>query len=548
MKIINNFKIFTLLTTFLFLITANVYSDDLKKENAIENLKILRNSIASLEVERKSLQQKMQSVEGRGREEYFKKEITSISDKIENLNSDFTELVTGVKLDSKSEEQEQKKDLVQELTELLKPIINELKSLTSRPREIDYLKTNVAKLNDDITHLSSGVSSAKKILESVKSKELREDITLIISSWQNELNIKETKRGVLSDKLNDLLGSQKSVLDTVSDVTNLFFKSRGRNLLLALLCAIFFGLFFSGYRKKLEARWATKGLNVRRRFSIVCLDLASVLGSFLIFLLILFSMGDWVLVVITVLLAVGSIWALKHTIPRYWEQTVLLLNMGSVREGERIVYRGIPWLVKRLHFRSTLVNPELTDGRLKLPIKDLLQMRSWKDSGVEPWFPTKINDWILLSDGTFGKVIAQGVEAVVVKLKGGSHRSFPTQEFLAEKPENLSAGFRVSSTVGLDYGLRKKACSDIPAKLKHGIERKLKNYKFKDSDFIISVEFELMDSSSLNFAVIVDFNGEFASDYQKLGRLVQRLALEVCNEQNYDIPFPQMDIHLDKVN
>lgn len=522
--------------------------NDKSTDKIIKNLNTLQISIAKLKKDREALQVKMQSTEGRGREDYFIDEIKNISDKIANLEEDYIELATGVKINKISDEESEKKDIVNELTELLKPLIGELKELTSRPRQIDYLKSQSSQLEDNVSLLEKGVNNLDEVIFESKSSDLKSSLSKLKANWENELSIKNTKLRVVNDKLTELVSNQKTVIETVSDVTNLFFKSRGRNLLFAIISAVLFWLLFSSWRKKLEFKWVNRGLSSKKRLIIIALDITSILGSLLVFLFILFAIGDWVLVVLTVLFVIGVVWALKHTIPRYWEQTILLLNIGPVREGDRVVYRGLPWKIKRLHFQSTLENPALSDGKIRLPIKDLLNMRSWSASSNEPWFPSKTGDWILIDDNTYGMVYAQSVEAVIIKLKGSSYKSYPTVNFLEAMPVNLSKGFRIKSTVGLDYELRKKAVTDIPTKLQEGIKRKLLNENIKNEDFKISVEFELMDSSSLNFAVIVDFNGVLAKDYQILKRLIQRLALEVCNEQKYSIPFPQMDVHLNDLN
>jgi len=63
----------------------------------------------------------------------------------------------------------------------------------------------------------------------------------------------------------------------------------------------------------------------------------------LVFLVALYLFGDWVLLILALLLILGLIWTSKQAIPRFWTPTVLMLDMGPVREGERVHYRGLPW-------------------------------------------------------------------------------------------------------------------------------------------------------------------------------------------------------------
>ena len=510
----------------------------------IKSLRTLKDSILKLEEERNQIQLELGEDSAKGREDELRSEVETLSTRINSLQADFTELFTGVKKDDTASDDEQKeRDIVSQISELLQPIIAELKDLTSRPRRIDAIRKELAIVTDDKQRLLRGLSQAKTIRKRTGDVVLAESFDDVITSWETDLQIKQTKEGVLREKLDALLSEQKGFLATASDVANLFFKSRGRNLLLALCSALLMWFVCSRIRRRFESKWAEKKYDFKKRFVIVCFDTLAVLGSFLLFLCMLFALGDWVLVVLTVSLALAIVWGLKYAIPMYWGQTVLLLNMGAVRENERVLYRGISWRVKRLHFRSTLENPALSDGTLKLPIKDLLEMRSWPDTGVEPWFPSHIGDWVLVSDGVFGKVITQSLESVVVLREGGVKKFYTMQEFLESSPSNLSSGFRVSATIGLDYELRKKATADIPKRLSDGVLRKIEVRGYKHCR--ISVELSALADSAIEFTILLDVAGEYAKDYNKLRRLLQHCALEVCNEQRWGIPFPQVQLHYD---
>ena len=126
------------------------------------------------------------------------------------------------------------------------------------------------------------------------------------------------------------------------------------------------------------------------------------LGSIFVFLIVLFMFEDWVLLTLGVLVVLGILWTSKHAIPKFWSQAALLLNMGVVREGERLIYNGIPWRVKALNFYTILENPKLEGGTLRLPVKDLFDLRSREYGAEEPWFPTDKGDWVLIGDDIFG--------------------------------------------------------------------------------------------------------------------------------------------------
>ena len=59
--------------------------------------------------------------------------------------------------------------------------------------------------------------------------------------------------------------------------------------------------------------------------------------------LFVFNMrNDWLLLGLGVLFLMALGWILIKTLPGMVEQIMMLLNLGSVREGERVIFNGIP--------------------------------------------------------------------------------------------------------------------------------------------------------------------------------------------------------------
>jgi hypothetical protein len=122
---------------------------------------------------------------------------------------------------------------------------------------------------------------------------------------------------------------------------------------------------------------------------------------FLVLIFVFYMVEDWVLLSLTIIFIMGLGWAAKHTLPQFWHQSRLMLNIGSIREGERMIYNGVPWFVKNINVFSELENPYL-EVKLRLPIEELLGKTSRPFNKHEPWFPCKRNDWVILADGTRG--------------------------------------------------------------------------------------------------------------------------------------------------
>jgi hypothetical protein len=275
----------------------------------------------------------------------------------------------------------------------------------------------------------------------------------------------------------------------------------------------------------------------------LAVELLAVLAAIGAVVLVFYLRGDWLLLALTILALLGILWASKTALPPYMEQMKLILNLGSVREGERVVYDGVPWRVKRLNFHCKFDNPELDGSFLRLPIRDVMPLHSRMADPKEPWFPTRKDDWVVLSDETYGKVIEQTPEQVVVLRLGGSLKTYPTSDYLALAPENLSRGFRIQVVFGIDYAHQSIATTEVPTVFQEAVERRLFDVAGKDGLRSLKVELTSAGASSLDYAILADFDGSMGSKKNAMERLIQAACVDVCNDRGWGIPFQQITLH-----
>jgi hypothetical protein len=261
-----------------------------------------------------------------------------------------------------------------------------------------------------------------------------------------------------------------------------------------------------------------------------------------VLVLVFYIFEDWVLLSLSIILFIGIGWAAKHTLPRFWQQSQLMLNIGAVREGERIIYQGVPWMVKTINIFCILENPDL-EVSIRLPIEELLDKTSRPFHKSESWFPCRRNDWVILSDGTWGHVAGMSHEMVQLALAGGAKKTYQTSDFLGQAPLNISLGFSLKEVFGVSYDIQKditgKVLETLLAHIRGAIEKE--GY---DKGFVnVQVDFQAAGSSSLDLVVIAEFKGEMAPQYYKLSRAIQRWCVDACTANNWEIPFPQLTVH-----
>ena len=219
----------------------------------------------------------------------------------------------------------------------------------------------------------------------------------------------------------------------------------------------------------------------------------------------------------------------------------MLLNVGPVREHEKVIYRDLPWMVRSLGVYSYLNNPAL-EGVLRLPMTEMTGLVSRPCRDDEPWFPTHMNDWVLFPDGSMGQILRQTPDTVQIRI-GGSTVTYDTAVFMNEKMRNLSNGYSVGITFGIDYKHQSTSTAEIQEILKNHVEKALRQVEFGKHAESVLVEFKEAAPSSLNYLVAVSMNGAAADSYFTLNRLLQRACVDCCNANNWVIPFNQLTLN-----
>ncbi len=534
-------------------VPAPVLTDDDTK--LITTLKALESSIASFEDQatekRKKLADETQPLAPDEKEKLIA-EISRINEQLKDLRHNYEEFASGIDLSNLRDPGEGAVDLGADLREFLSPIVTELKDLTSRPREIEDLRRTIFQEQKNRDNAEKALVNVRHLLQQLQGKpgveNVTEDLRGFEKTWQQRLNQISSDIDVAEFQLEERLGDTKSVWGTVRGIMASFFRSRGRNLLFALLAvATVLLLARLGYAG-LE-RWSPLRKLERRSFYVRVLDIAyfavAVIVAVMAAMVVLYSAGDWVLLGLVIIFLAGLAWTGKHALPQTYEQVKLMLNLGPVREGERIIYEGVPWQVKRIALYTDLVNPSLEGGRIRLPIRTLASLHSRPFGVKETWFPCEQGNWIVLSDTTFGRVIMQTPDWVELVLLGGSRKTYTASDFVALNPENLSRNFRIHIMFGVDYSHQAISTTEIPELLHMHLQAGLKESSLLKEDQMIhlAVEFCNAGASSLDYRILLDCQGTAAQNYNKLQRLLAKLCVEASNEHGWIIPFTQVTMH-----
>ena len=463
------------------------------------------------------------------------------------LEDRFTSLATGIDMAALRDERPRDYDLQAEIVRLLQPLVRALSRATEGPRQIQEIKDQQLRLQGQLANATKALAMLERAqveaeAQAADDRILLLELALARDHWRQQTAALRAESKVLAAHLESLERERAPISETLAEGVAAFLRERGLSVLLAAAAAAVALLTL-----RLVQRGTTAALlRARRRLPVRLVEVAFQALSGVVAALcvvgVFYARGDFELVALAIVFLIGLGWALSRTLPALFEQMRLLLNAGAVREGERLLIDGVPYRVDAIRTFSRLVNPELQGGVLRLPLKDLVGRASRPLVEGEPWFPCRVGDWLALGQGQFGLVQSQTPEQVVL-LVDRAPRCLRTADFLASQPRNLSRGFLLSVTFGLDYRHQREVVQQIPERLQARLREQLAREKGGSDLLDAVVEFAAASSSSLDLQAICRFGGAAAEHRRSLERAMQRILVLACTEAGWSIPFPQLTIH-----
>ncbi|QPJ65395.1 MAG: hypothetical protein G3M78_08320 [Candidatus Nitrohelix vancouverensis] len=512
------------------------------------------------------LQKELKKLDGENPSKEMIDRIGAIQSRLDRLNENYEALATQIPKE-KFPAPHRQTEWLEELQNITRPILNSLREFTERPRRIDNLKAEIETLTSRI----STYEIARKNILSLETLQINaSDVSdLIEKEKRNLISISEIKQkykddlSTLKDRYNpemlklELEEAQRSLMnlkdvdgDLVSVVASSlseFMSVRGRNLIIAfvLLVGVFWALLFAYSVVETRTQFLNKIKRSTRKFIKTIYLLVIFLIAFSASLFSLYLVNDWLLLSLLLLILAAIGWTSRQFIPRFIQELKLTLNLSSVREGERIFYEGIPWLVKEIGLHAKLHNPRLDGGMIRVPVNKLIGLSSRQFVKEEDWFPCKVGDWILVDESIFGQVASQTPEQVILKYYE-SRKTYLTPEFLTLKPRNLSSGFMVGVTFGLDYAVQDRICEELPDLFHSHLKETFKDMLESQPPAMkyLKVQFSQASASSLDLFILAEFSGALADRHYSLKREINNALVDACNKHNLTIPFTQMTVSL----
>lgn len=504
-----------------------------------EKLAHIHETIGRLQARIGERRQAMDRATDKASREAIGREVAVLEKRLRGAKGSFDALAADTTLDDLLQDSRRnERNLIAELEELLGPVLDAFRRLSARPRRIEQLRSDIDNLKQRDEVATAALARINSLLHfhggEAWAPRLRDAHTRV-EGIRAELEI---RLGDKQRRLQEELGAKESFVEVMRTSVSSFLQTKGKNILVAGLVFLLVLLGSLAVRRRLlEQRvlderlpWLRKPLGAVYGLAAGSLATTAALVCF-------YMLHDMLLFTITLLIVSLMIWSFKHLAPKYVQELRLILNLGTVREGERVVWQGLPWQVEKLGIRCTLVNERLQGGRVQVAAAELIGKTSRPLVEDEPWFPTAVGDWVKLSSGLYGKVALQTPEQVVVRNFGFQPVTFATGAFLAAQPENFTGGFLLYFRVGLDLSLL-ATVAEVAAELDAGIRADMADrLQGPEPSFkLLQIDYDRADEGSLQLMVQAEFTGAEAPGIFARGRNIRQSIVRTCERRGWPLP------------
>ncbi len=512
-----------------------------------ENVRRMLAIREALESRRARVRDLLEQLDGadEGEQARIREQIASHRETIRDLTTAFESIaVGGATLREETAGDAKPLEWHEELTQIARPLLNRLREATEKPRRIAELRTRIELYEQQLDVARRALASVAVYDREQVPPIVAEGLDAVAANWRDRAQDVERSLDVARAELASIQASEGRILTTLGRVTGDFLLGSGLTLLLASIVG--FGLWLVlRSLQRLVRRWRRRTPSdeqaARIRLLLYSYHLLTMALVTLAILAVFYVRGDVLLLSLAIIVLIMLVLGIWRFLPRYVQEARLLLNIGPVRQGERVTYNGLPLQVATLNLYSELRNPDL-DGVIRLPLSELAQLTS-RPRTAEEWFPSRAGDYVLLPDGGFAEVLVQTVEQVQLRIMN-SLVHYPAATYLNLGVRNLSReGFGVFVNFGIDYAHQAISLDRVPRVLKAGLEKAFAEAGFGEDLQNLIVEFKQAGASSLDYLIYATLAGSSAGSYFRIGRLIQQSCVDVCNREGWIIPFTQVTIH-----
>ena len=461
------------------------------------------------------------------------------------LNQSFLRLSLGSSDLSEFSDNNKSDEIVEvSFQKIIEPLTNKLMKFTEKPRKIE-------KLLSETSHVHQRIEFLRKTLSRLKSfKSLSSNVQIKIDSQISTYQEKELlllqQLDVLESELEKIQFDQGTSAGSFTDTFLDFVKLHGLTIVYALMIFIGTYILLSLLKHSVTLFFTNKKLNKNQIFTKRLLNIFLTVISIIIAtgssLAVIYSRSDWLIFAIVLFIIFLLIFSLKNYLPKMIRELKFILNIGIVREGEIVKIEGILYKVKKIGLFALLENPLLSNARTRLSLTQLENFYARESSTEELLFPTQVGDYVFI-EALYGKIVFQSPSIVTLEKVGGSQVTYPSNEFILLKPENISShGFAINITISFGYKHQQIITTSILSNINRVIKRAIVKEDFYKYLKQINIEFNEAKIESLDLVLISFWDKKAANIYPTINRTMRKILVDMANSNGWTLPYPQLEI------
>ena len=289
-----------------------------KESKTISTITKIRNSINEVTGSLKAANQELGKATTDAEKAELTKKIDDLTETKARLNRELQEVITGIDIERFNNPSGQELDLAIELQEFLRPILTELKDVTAKPRELENLRGLISYHQQRLDLAEKAVTQISSILADAEDPDLKSALTNDLKNWEESRLAIESDLSVAKFRLEEAENTSQSVFGTITKSFTDFARTRGRNLLFALVIGIAVFLLLRLAHRLLHKLPAFKKRG-NRSFGIRLIEVAyylfNIFAAAIAALLTLYVAGDWIMLGLFIIIIVGIIWTGKPPSP-----------------------------------------------------------------------------------------------------------------------------------------------------------------------------------------------------------------------------------------
>jgi len=144
--------------------SSDTMKDDTTEMPTITTLRSLIRALQDLESQLKGLKTELKAAETEDQKIRITAEINKLVESLDAHQKDFERIAIGVDLDQFEEKTEQDFDWQNEVQELLGTVLQELKNMTARPRQLERLRSEVAHYENKVPIVKKAIANTSFVL------------------------------------------------------------------------------------------------------------------------------------------------------------------------------------------------------------------------------------------------------------------------------------------------------------------------------------------------------------------------------------------------